>query len=151
MMSASNPSTGKEQAMSATAQASRDQDIAAIRRLVQDADEFQTDTARFTGLMTDDVMIVNFAGIRVQGRDRLREVMARALETPLANVMTSNEVVDITFVGPDVALVSCMKRITDGNEDTATAFPTEARLLYVLVHDGDVWRIASAQTTPIAS
>jgi uncharacterized protein (TIGR02246 family) len=136
--------------MSATAHASQEQDLAAIRKLVEDADAFQTDTERFTGLMAEDVVLVNFAGIRVKGREQLRQAMAKAMETPLARVFTRNEILDVTFVRPNVALVSCLKRISDENDGATGTFPAKGIMTFVMVSEGDAWRIASAQTTPIA-
>src|SRR5688572_8457163 len=39
-------------------------DVEAIERVVRDAEELQSDVAGFTGLLTDEVSLVNFAGIR---------------------------------------------------------------------------------------
>ena len=122
---------------------------AAIRQLVKDADDYQTDTDRFTPLLTEDVVIVNFAGRRVLGRRDLANAMAKALETRLARVMTKAEVLDIRFLRPDVAVVSCLKRISDENPDAAGDLSAEGSMTYVVVKESDSWRIALAQTTPL--
>jgi len=137
--------------MSATLVATQEQDIAAIRQRVAEAETFQSDTERFTRLLTPDFVIVNIAGIRLLGREAVRQAMARALETPLANVLTKNEIVDITFIRPDVAIVSCIKHITDGNEDAAHGTPARGSLTFVMTKEADGWRIALAQTTAMAS
>ncbi|WP_027502360.1 SgcJ/EcaC family oxidoreductase [Rhodococcus sp. UNC363MFTsu5.1] len=124
--------------------------LAAIRRLVADAVEFQNDVDRFIPLHTPEVTIVNFGGRRVSGRDALTEAMRQALATPLADVTTTVEVEDIRFLRDDVAIATCVKRIFDGRDSATTALPaTSGQLTYVMVEDGDRWRIASAQTTPI--
>jgi len=122
---------------------------AAIRQLVQDTVEFQSDTDRFTALLTEDVVLVNLVGIRVIGREALRKAMARALETPLANVLTTVEILDIAFVRPDAAIVSCVKHVHDGNSDPSDSLPSTASLTFTVLDEGDAWRIALAQTTPI--
>ncbi|GAA5077649.1 uncharacterized protein (TIGR02246 family) [Thermocatellispora tengchongensis] len=115
-------------------------DIEAIERVVRDAEELQNDVDGFTGLLTENVSLVNFTGIRLQGREQVRQVMAKALETPLKDVLTRNELLDVTFLRPDVALATLVKHVNDGREGALT---------FVLVKDEGTWRIALAQTTPI--
>jgi len=128
---------------------SRTRNEAAIRQLVLDTVEFQSNTDRFTALLTEDVVLVNLAGIRVIGREELRTAMARALETPLAEVLTTTEVLDIAFVRDDVAIVSCIKHVHDGNRDVSESLPSSGSLTFVVIDEGDTWRVALAQTTPI--
>ena len=130
---------------------SRTRDETAIRQVVQDTVEFQSDTDRFTALLTEDVVLVNLAGRRVIGRDELRTAMAGALETSLAQVLTTAEVLDIAFVRPDVALVSCVKHVHDENPEASGALPSTASLTFAMVDEGDAWRIALAQTTPLVA
>jgi hypothetical protein len=86
----------------------------------------------------------------VIGKAALGAAMTEGLKTRLANVRTSNEVVDITFVDADMAVVSCLKRISDDNPDAQEgSIPTEASLTYVVTRSDDTWLIALAQTTPI--
>jgi uncharacterized protein (TIGR02246 family) len=123
--------------------------LTAIRRLVADAVEFQNNVDRFIPLHSAEVTIVNFGGRRVSGRDALTEAMRQALATPLADVTTTVDIEDIRFLRDDVAIVACVKRVFDGRDSAATALPaTTGQLTYVMVEDGDRWRIASAQTTP---
>jgi uncharacterized protein (TIGR02246 family) len=137
--------------MSATLLTSQEQDIAAIRQLVADAEDAQSDTERFTQLLTPDFVIVNIAGRRLIGRDQIRQAMAKALETHLANVLTRYELVDITFIRPDVAIVSCIKHISDENEDSEDTLPSKGSFTLVVSREVDGWRIALAQTTGIVS
>jgi uncharacterized protein (TIGR02246 family) len=125
------------------------QDVATIRRLVEDAQERQFDVEPFLALHTDDTTIVNFGGRRVSGKDALREAMTAALASPLAKVTTTVEVHDIRFVRPDVAIVSATKHVTDERGENET-FASKGSLTYVVVSGDGGWRIALAQTTPIA-
>ena len=75
--------------------------------------------------------------------------MTSALASPLAKVTTTAEIQDVRFVRPDVAIVSCTKYVSD-ERDSTEKFATRGSLTYVIVHDDGDWRVALAQTTPIA-
>ncbi|MFD7655647.1 SgcJ/EcaC family oxidoreductase [Actinosynnema sp. NPDC059797] len=124
----------------------------AIRRLIADAERLQGDPAGFPDLFAEDGVIVNFGGRRVRGRERIREAMAAALSTPLADVTTRHEVVDVAFLRPDVALADVVKHVSDGRAESAKestgAFGERGRMSFVLVKDA-AWRIALAHTTPV--
>lgn len=122
--------------------------IAAIRQLVADAQRYQSDLA-LIDLHTPDTAIVNIAGRRVLGRDTLKQAMEGALASPLAKVLTRLEIVDIRFTRPDVAIVSCIKHVSDERDLGSAPLPSTGSLTYVLVRDDGAWRIALAQTTPI--
>lgn len=127
-----------------------EQDTEAIRRLVADVQAKQLDVEPFLALHTDDTVVVNFAGRRVAGKEALREAMTAALASPLAKVTTTAEVQDVRFVRPDVAMVSATKYVTDDREQADT-FASTGSMTYVVAKDvNEGWRIALAQTTPIA-
>ncbi|WP_067140821.1 SgcJ/EcaC family oxidoreductase [Microtetraspora malaysiensis] len=117
-------------------------DIKAIEQLVRDAEDLQSDVAGFTGLLTDDVSLVNFTGIRLRGREQVTQVLTKALESPLKDVLTKNELLEVTFLRPDVALANLIKHVNDGRTGALT---------FVLVKDDGTWRIALAQTTPVVT
>ncbi|TGD12951.1 SgcJ/EcaC family oxidoreductase [Brevibacterium sp. S111] len=119
-----------------------------IEQLVADAVEVQADVDALMALHTADTVIVNVAGRRLLGRESFREAMAAAMATPLADVRTDVEIDDVTRPGPDVAIVSCTKRIYASGSDSPES---EAFLTYVVVDEGGQWRIALAQTTPQAN
>jgi uncharacterized protein (TIGR02246 family) len=61
-------------------------------------------------------------------------------------VLTRNEVADIRFLRQDVAVVSGIKHIRE--EGGGSAAPgSKAHFSFVLVHEGDVWRVAVAHNT----
>lgn len=117
-----------------------DADEAAIRSLVAALDDAQGDVDRFTALLLDDVVVVNVAGVRVQGREAFRAVMAAALRTPLAGVTTRAEVLSVAFPGPDLAVACAVKHVSDGRRGAYTVTARRTR---------DGWRVVSLQTTPI--
>ena len=75
--------------------------------------------------------------------------MEGALASPLAKVITEVDVEDIRFVRPAVAIVSCVKHVSDERDEPGTVLPSNGSLTYVTVGEHGEWRIASAQTTPI--
>ena len=127
-----------------------DQDRAqAIRQLVERLQATQSNVEAFLALHTPETIIVNFGGRRVLGNGELRQAMEAALASPLAQVTTTAEIDDIHFVRPEVAIISCTKHVSD-HRDTTETFATEGRLTYVAVENDGAWRIALAQTTPVA-
>lgn len=124
------------------------QDLTAIRALVAAADRHQSDVEEFVALHHPDLVLVNIAGRRVLGRQALRTAMAAGLKSPLAQVFTRLEVVDVRFIRPDVALVSCTKHVSDERGE-GPALPTRGSLTFTVVRESDGWKIAVAQTTPI--
>jgi uncharacterized protein (TIGR02246 family) len=126
-----------------------DRRIEKIRQLVERLQATQSDLEPFLALHTRDAIIVNFGGRRVLGDREIRSAMEAALASPLAQVTTTAEVDDIRFVRPDVAIVSCTKRVFD-QRDTTETFATEGRLTYVVVEESGEWRVSLAQTTPVA-
>jgi uncharacterized protein (TIGR02246 family) len=129
--------------------------VEAIHRLVADAERQQNDLDGFTDLLTDDAVIVNFGGRRVRGRAAIRAAMARALATPLADVLTTQEVEEIRFLRPDIAIVECVKYVHDRREPAVAGSTPPLRdrgmLTFVVVEQDGRWRITSAQTTPVAA
>jgi uncharacterized protein (TIGR02246 family) len=124
-----------------------------IETLVAEAQAQQLAVEPFIALHTPDAIVVNIAGRRVLGRSALQQAMAHALSTTsLSQVLTTADIDDIRFLRPDVAIVSCTKRVSDQRDHVSAsdAFPTQGRLTYIVVDDGEAWRIALAQTTPIA-
>jgi uncharacterized protein (TIGR02246 family) len=132
----------------------QDQEIAAIRAVIADADRLQSDAEGFTQLLTEDVALVNFGGRRVLGRSNVHRAMRQALDTPFAHVYTNNDVVDVRFLRPDVAVVSCVKHISDEREpsarDSDAPMSERGSATFVLVRERSGWLIAVVQTTPIA-
>ena len=128
-------------------------EIMAIKQLVENAAKYQNDPNLFLPLHTNDVVIVNFAGRRVLGRNALEHAMRKALSGQLSKVVTTNVVENIIFLRPDVALVNCIKHVSDNRDSVdgkGTALPAEkGALTYILVKGGDGWKISLAQTTPM--
>lgn len=126
-------------------------DEQAIRDLVSRAHDAQNDAHILPTLHSDGVAIVNLVGRRLLGRTAFQEAMDGALASPLKDVTTTVDIVDIRLVAPDTAIVSCVKFVYDGRSASeASDLPSSTgALTYVVVRSDDSWEIALAQTTPI--
>ncbi|BCL33426.1 SgcJ/EcaC family oxidoreductase [Streptomyces aurantiacus] len=122
-----------------------------IRELVTRSQEAQIDPDVLPALHTANLVLVNLAGRRLFGREAFASAMAGALSSPLKDIRTSLEVDDIRFTTPDVAIVSLTKTIHDERSEAqgSSELPSVGVLTYVLTRQGDDWRIALAQTTPV--
>jgi uncharacterized protein (TIGR02246 family) len=125
-------------------------DEKAVRDLVQQADQAQSDPILLPDLHTAEMVIVNIAGRRLFGREAFAEAMSAALGSGLKDVRTSVEIVDIRALTGDVVLVSCVKTVYDERPDAEPdALPASGALTYAAVRTSTGWRLALAQTTPI--
>lgn len=124
-------------------------DEQALRELVAAAQVAQSDQPALLALHTPGVVIVNLAGRRVLGHDALSAAMAGALASPLRDVRTTVEVIDIRPVSPDTVIVSCLKTVHDGRAGAVDDLPVTGALSYVVTRVDGSWLIALAQTTPI--
>ncbi|WP_030559251.1 SgcJ/EcaC family oxidoreductase [Streptomyces aureocirculatus] len=128
-----------------------DADEQRIRELVARSQEAQIDPDVLPALHTANLVIVNLAGRRLFGREAFASAMTEALSSPLKDIRTSLEVDDIRFTTPDVAVVSLTKTVHDERSETESSseLPSVGVMTYVLTRQGDDWRIALAQTTPV--
>lgn len=117
-----------------------------IREVIASAEQFQNDPERFTGLFTQDAVVINALGKRFRGRNELYTFMKEASRTFLGEISLRNEVINITFRRPDVAVVSAVQHII---RKSGIFMGEEARgsLNMVLVPQEEKWLIAVAQNT----
>lgn len=122
-----------------------------IRALVQAAHAAQSDVDALMRLHTESVSIVNFGGRRLFGRETFREAMVQAMSSNLRDVPTSVTVDRIELLADGAAVVSCTKIVHDQRGPEHARLPGALGMLtYVVVKGAAGWRIASAQTTPVA-
>jgi uncharacterized protein (TIGR02246 family) len=127
-------------------------DERAIKQLVADAERFQNDAEAFAGLLTEDITLINFTGIRLIGRDEVYRVMKQAVASSLARILTKQEVEYINFLRPDVAIMTGIKSIVaDADDLDFVSKGEQARLTFVLVKHDNEWLISHIQNTPIQS
>ncbi|MGH4031865.1 SgcJ/EcaC family oxidoreductase [Actinomycetota bacterium Odt1-20B] len=123
-----------------------------IRAVVERAQEAQLDPAVLPALHTSDVVIVNLVGRRLFGRAAFVAAMTEAVASPLKDIRTVLEIDDIRFATPDAAVVSLTKTVHDERPaaQRTSAPPAQGVLTFVMTREADDWRIAVAQTTPLA-
>lgn len=126
----------------------REQEIELIRKLVDDVSGYQKDPEGFSQLFTQQAVIVNVAGIRITGKDEIYKFIKQAMESFLANVSVKNEVVNITFLRPDVAVVSGIQHIFTKYENLLEE-DAKGSLTFVVVKEQGKWLIAAGQNTII--
>jgi uncharacterized protein (TIGR02246 family) len=134
--------------------AAQDQGTAAIEAVVAQAEALQLDADGFAALLAEDISLVNFVGRRVVGKSTVHDAMRRALASPMAQVLTRHELLDVRFLRPDVALATCIKHVSDEREasDRPDGGLRSDRgvITFAMVKEQDRWLIALAQTTPVA-
>lgn len=121
-------------------------DEAAVRRVAMDVDRFQSDVDGFASLLTEDAVVVNAVGRRVEGREAMRAAMTEALRTPLAQVRTRLDIRGVRFLGDHVAIVAARKQVdTDGSVQARAG--SEVQVSIVLVNRQGAWRVALIHNT----
>jgi uncharacterized protein (TIGR02246 family) len=124
-------------------------DTTAIKDVVTASDKLQNDADGFADLLTEDASLINIAGRKLRGREAIREAYHKALASPLAQVQTRIEIVDVWHISPDAALANAIKHVSDERQDPAAPLPDRGNVTFVLVREQEKWLIASIQTTPI--
>lgn len=122
---------------------------AAITKIIRRAEQAQNDVTALMSLHSDDAVIVNLAGRRIVGKKAFEQAMRAALGSSLAEVTTTVEISDITFVDHATAIASCVKSVHDNRDGVDAALPSRGALTYVLALRQDAWQIVLAQTTPM--
>jgi uncharacterized protein (TIGR02246 family) len=117
-----------------------------FRSFVEKTERFQDDAGAFCSLLTEDAILINAVGVRVVGRDAIRQAMEVALATPLVNVRTKHEFLGAQLLSPDVAVVSMTKHVAaPPDAHVPTGSKVEGTL--VLHRDDAAWKIAVAHNT----
>lgn len=119
-----------------------------IRKIIENQIFEQREAILSSPLFTSNALIVTVHGIRLRGKAQLNAFIQKSNESHLANVSVKNEVIDITFIRPDVAIVSAIQRIKI-NEGNASKEAGNGSLTFVMVKEQHVWIIAAAQNTLI--
>ncbi len=119
-----------------------------IEQLINKGARYQKDPVKFSQLFTEQAVIVNVAGLRLTGRDEIYVFMEKAANSFLSAVSIRNEVTNIIFLRPDVAVVNGIQHIFTENgkhqEETAAG-----SLTFVVVKEQGKWLMAAGQNTLI--
>lgn len=125
-------------------------DIAAIEQIIGNVETaYNTNDAELmTADFTANAAVVNAAGALMTGRDALLEANRRGLAGFLKNEYVRYEVIDITFLRPDVAFAHKVARATT-SEGELIDLDHAMIALYVLVKENGRWWTAARQNTLI--
>lgn len=128
----------------------REHDLAAVRAVPQQITQAwaANDADAFAEVFTDDARLILPGGVFCAGRDAIRSFMAGAYAGPYRGTRVFGEPIDVRAVTADVVLL-----VTKGGVlapgDTSVAEGRAVRATWVLLRDGDGWRISSYQNTPL--
>jgi uncharacterized protein (TIGR02246 family) len=120
--------------------------IAALTQKVSAAWEFGDADSFADVFVPDGTMILS--GAYCEGRDAVRDYMAKAFEGPLKGTQVTGTPISIRPLGEDTAiLLSEGGVIADGATEVAPESTIRASWLAVRQEDGQ-WRLAAYQNTP---
>ncbi|MFF2394585.1 SgcJ/EcaC family oxidoreductase [Nocardia sp. NPDC058114] len=127
-------------------------DIAEIRRIITDTQTaYNTNDAELmTAQFTANAVVGNAVGMLISGHDALLDANRRGLAGFLKDEYVRYDVVDVTFLRPDVAIAHKTARATTAD---GTLIDTEPAMvaLYVLVEQNGQWWTAARQNTLVPS
>ena len=123
-----------------------EEEEALIRQRVEESARYQKDPEQFSQYLTPQAVLVNVKGVRITGREEIIKFMKKATQSFLANVWVKNEVVHISFLRSDVAVVSGIQHVFVQGEHLSEEVG-RGSLTLVLVKEEGVWLTAAGQNT----
>ncbi|MFC4373623.1 SgcJ/EcaC family oxidoreductase [Nocardia halotolerans] len=127
-------------------------DIAAIRQIIADTQTgYNTNDADLmTAQFTANAVVGNAVGMVISGRDALLESNRRGLAGFLRDEYVRYDVVEVSFLRPDVAIAHKTARATTAEGTLLDPEPAMVAL-YVLVRQDGKWWTAARQNTLVPS
>ncbi|MEU4648300.1 SgcJ/EcaC family oxidoreductase [Nocardia fluminea] len=127
-------------------------DIAAIRRIVTDTQTaYNTNDAELmTAQFTANAVVGNAVGMLISGYAALLAANRQGLAGFLKDEYVRYDVVDVTFLRPDVAIAHKTARATTADGALIDTEPAMVAL-YVLVKEDGQWWTAARQNTLVPS
>ena|ERR671910_552836 len=119
-------------------------EVAAIEERVAEVEKAQQQESveDFVGLLAAQAVWVTGGGRRLTGRDEIHAFTKKVLPGAMKDSTATYEVVHVSFVRPDVAVVNVRQRpVTHDGE------PLEGRPVYVMTEEEGRWEIVGAQNT----
>lgn len=126
------------------------QDVAliAVRVAELERSQQQERVDDFMRLLTPEAVWVTAHGKRLTGWNEINEFTQIVLPGAMKDSTASYEVVHISFVRPDVAVVNVRQRPVTHDGEPLEGLP-EGSPVYVMVKDSSQWKIAAGQNTLI--
>ena len=108
------------------------------------------DMARMAALLTQDVDFVNVLGSHWKGKAEVERVHAAMHSTQFRDSVWDNDELQAQLLQPGIGLVHLRWSIRgDFDPDGTPRTPRSGRFSWLLLRDGDHWRIRAAQNTNI--
>ncbi|HTF21284.1 MAG TPA: SgcJ/EcaC family oxidoreductase [Chryseolinea sp.] len=98
--------------------------------------------------VSQNAVIVNVVGIRLTGKDEFYQFIKKAMQGRLANLVRKNEVKDIQFLRPDIAVISATQ-VASTREGSVLKEHGSGAMTVVLTKEDGKWLVAVAQNTMI--
>ncbi len=119
-----------------------------IKQIIENEILIRRDDSSSEKVFIPDAVIVTVHGVRLVGEAELRKFIQQSNESPLANVRIKNEVTHISFLRPDVAIISAIQfiHLLEGDKLKEAGKGT---MTFVMVEEDGRWLIAAAQNTLI--
>lgn len=127
--------------------ASRAADEAAVSAIVHNMESAWNahDAKAYAGLFHPDAAFITFQGDYLKGRQDIETTLARVHATTYRNSVSTRRIEDMTFVGPDVAVVHVFRTNTG-----VTDKPIPSRNTLVLTRRDGKWGILAFHNTRLA-
>jgi uncharacterized protein (TIGR02246 family) len=126
-----------------------DADAAAIAALTQKVSSSwaKGDADTFTSVFADGGTMI-LAGVYCEGRDEIRDFMAKAFDGPYRGTQVTGTPISIRKLGPDVAILLSDGGVVDAGE-TEVSEESQIRASWLAVRQDDgEWLLAAYQNTP---
>lgn len=126
----------------------RRRDVAAIEQRVAELERAQQQESveDFVGLLAPQAIWVTGGGRRLTGRDEIHAFTKEVLPGAMKDSTATYEVVNVSFVRPDVAIVNVRQRPVTHDGEPLGGQP-EGRPVYVMAREDGRWEIVAAQNT----
>jgi uncharacterized protein (TIGR02246 family) len=121
-----------------------------VRALVEELEQGwnEGDGARFAAAFTEDGDLVGFDGTFLRGRKAIEQFQQQLLDRWMRGTRLAGRVVDVRFVGPDMAVVHVVGGTIMRRKDRPARARDSIQTL-TAVRTGEGWRITAFQNTRI--
>ncbi|MFD3431374.1 SgcJ/EcaC family oxidoreductase [Nocardia fluminea] len=123
-------------------------DLAAIRQIIADTQTaYNTNDAELmTAQFAANAVVGNAVGMLISGRDALLDANRRGLAGFLKDEYVRYDVVDVTFLRPDVAVAHKTARAATADGTLIDPDPAMVALYVLVKQDGQWWTLARQNT-----
>jgi uncharacterized protein (TIGR02246 family) len=109
------------------------------------------DMARFGALFHDDATFVNRFGHYLRGVEAIVALHAPIHATIYSDSTLANDLIDVTALGDDAAVVHFWSRLAAGAAHPAGPHAVDTLILTVLVRRGGAWRIKALENVTLTN